>query len=320
MATQSSHEAWATPLAPSTHGEPAAGNPCDSSPDPNMDSGEALEKQGDQPESPNPGLHDNLPPQGPNPEMAEEENNDILGLSFPRKLWRIMEDLAFTSVHWNGEGDMVVIKADRFQTEVLLCRGMDQIFETDSIKSFIYELKLYGFIKICPLGCSAENNLMIYHNSNFQRDKPLLLQNILKRKKRAVATRHSPRLQHNLTPSRQSFVSSYLWSMGSVAGRSRANHLPSEQGGPSGKGMSSNATSVQLATSGRESTAQMPESPPEYPACASVMALYNTCSSILMVALSVTAPKEAPSAEEEQGESSDYKCVLCEQVKDKPNP
>ncbi|KAB0340450.1 hypothetical protein FD755_024740 [Muntiacus reevesi] len=317
MASQSSHEAWATPPAPSTDGKPAAGNPCDSSPDPNMDSGEALEKQADQPESPDPSLHDNLPPQGPNPEMAEEENNDILGLCFPRKLWRIMEDLAFTSVHWNGEGDMVVIKADRFQTEVLLCRGMDQIFETDSIKNFIYELNLYGFIKICPLGCSAENNLM--------RDKPLLLQNILKRKKRAVATRHSPRLHHDFppahrTPSRQSFVSSYLWSMGSVAGRSKASHLPSEQGGPSGKGMSSNATSVQLATSGRESTVQMPESPPEYPACDSVMALYNTCSSILMVALSVTAPKEAPSAEEEQGESSGYKCVLCEQVKDKPNP
>ena len=163
-------------------------------------------------------------------------------------------------------------------------------------------------------------SFQIYHNSNFQRDKPLLLQNILKKKKRAVATRHSPRLHHNLhqqlgkqvqkgtppahrTPSQRSFVSSHLWSMGSVAGWARANHLPSEQGGPSGKGMSSNATSVQLANSGRESTGQMPKSPLEYPACDSVMALYNTCSSILMVALSVTAPNEAPSAEEEQGES-----------------
>ena len=59
------------------------------------------------------GLHDNPRPQGPNPEMAkEEENNAILGLSFPRKLWRIVEDAAFTSVHWNDEGDTVVIEAD----------------------------------------------------------------------------------------------------------------------------------------------------------------------------------------------------------------
>ena len=60
----------------------------------------------------------------------------------------------------------------------------------------------------------------------------------------------------------------------------------------------------------------MPESPPEYPDYDSVMALYNTCYSILTAALSSTAPNEAPGSEEEQGE---YMCVLCEHVKDKPN-
>ena len=53
-----------------------------------------------------------------------------------------MEYNPFTSVHWNDEGDMVVIEADLFHTEVLQCRGADQIFETDSIKSFICELNL----------------------------------------------------------------------------------------------------------------------------------------------------------------------------------
>ena len=57
-------------------------------------------------------------------------------------LWRIVEYNPFTSVHWNDEGDMVVIEADLFHTEVLQCRGADQIFETDSIKSFICELNL----------------------------------------------------------------------------------------------------------------------------------------------------------------------------------
>lgn len=132
------------------------------SPDPNVDSGEALEKQGDQPKSPDPGLHDNLPPQGPKPEMAsKEENNTFLGLSFPRKLWRIVEDAAFTSVHWNDEGDTVVIEADLFQIEVLQRRGMDQIFETDSIKSFIRELNLYGFRKVCPSSHSTGKKLMV---------------------------------------------------------------------------------------------------------------------------------------------------------------
>ena len=31
-------------------------------------------------------------------------------------------------------------------------------------------------------------------------------------------------------------------------------------------------------------------------------------------------PDEAAEAEEEQEESSDYKCTLCEEFKDKPNP
>ncbi|CAI9149066.1 unnamed protein product [Rangifer tarandus platyrhynchus] len=360
MANQSSHEAQAELLAPSTDAEPSAWDPRDSSPDPNVDSGEALEKQGDQPESPDSGLHDNLPPQGPNPEMAnEDENNASFGLSFPRKLWRIVEDATFTSVHWNDKGDTVVIEADLFQMEVLQRRGVDQICETDSIKSFIRELNLYGFRKIRPSGRSAgRKKMMIYRNSNFQRDKPLLLQNIQrkgnprttsqpatgttatpKRKKRVMATRHSPRLRHNeftqetgnkvqkamptacRNPSQCLFVFSDLWSMGSVASQAGGNHLPSEQGGPSGEGPSNSATSVALpATAGRDSTGELPESPPVYPDYESLMTLYNACYSILMAGLLVMAPDEAPESEEEKRDSSDYKCALCEQVKNKPNP
>ena len=122
----------------------------------------ALEKQGDQPRSPDSGLHDNLPQQGLKPQIAnKEENHTFLGLSFPRKLWRIVEDEAFTSVHWNDEGDMVVIEADLFQTEVLQGRGMDRIFETDSIQSFICELNLYEFSKIHPLGRFAGKMMMM---------------------------------------------------------------------------------------------------------------------------------------------------------------
>ena len=147
------------PAGPINLWEPTTGDPCDSSSDPNVDSGEALEKQGDQPKSPDPGLHDNLPPQGPKPEMAnKEENNVVLGLSFPRKLYA-----AFTSVRWNDEGDMVVTEADLFQTEVLQRRGADQIFETESVKSFIRELNLYGFSKICPSCHSAGKKTMVMY-------------------------------------------------------------------------------------------------------------------------------------------------------------
>ena len=72
-----------------------------------------------------------------------------------------MEDVAFTSVHWNNKGDTVVIKADLFQTEVLQGRGVGRIFETDSIQSFICELELYEFSKIHPLGSSEGKKRMM---------------------------------------------------------------------------------------------------------------------------------------------------------------
>ncbi|KAI4545162.1 hypothetical protein MG293_005428 [Ovis ammon polii] len=95
--------------------------------------------------------------QGLNPKTAEEENNAILRLSFPRKLWKIVEDAAFTSTCWNDE----VIEVDLSQMEVLQRRGLDQIFETDSIKSFISELNLYEFSKIHPSGRSAGKMMMM---------------------------------------------------------------------------------------------------------------------------------------------------------------
>ena len=48
------------------------------------------------------------------------------------------------------------------------------------------------------------------------------------------------------------------------------------------------------------------------------MTLYNTYDSIIRGAVSVVAPNEATEAEEEQEESSDYKCTLCEQFKNNP--
>ena len=108
--------------------------------------------------------------------------------------------------------------------------------------------------------------------------------------------------------------------MDSVVRRPRSSHLPSEQGCPSGEGTSSNAMSVPLATAGRDSAGELPKSSPRYPDYGPVMTLYNTCYSILMAGLLVMTPEEALEAEEEQEESSDYKCALCEQLKNKPNP
>ena len=91
-----------------------------------------MEKWWDQPKSPDPGSQENPPHRARTQQQPEESNNAVLGLSFPRKLWIILEDAAFTSVHRNDEADMGVTEADLFQTEDLQHRGMDRIFKTAS--------------------------------------------------------------------------------------------------------------------------------------------------------------------------------------------
>ena len=77
---------------------------------------------------------------------------------------------------------------------------------------------------------------------------------------------------------------------------------------------------VPLVTAGRDSAGELSESSPRYPDYGSAMTLYNTYDSIIRGAVSVVPPNEAAEAEEEQEESSDYKCALCEEFKDKPSP
>lgn len=129
--------------------EPATEPPSHPSPDPKVDSGQVSDGHDDQALSQDPGPHESQAPQEPTqPLTSEEGTGNLLGLSFPRKLWAIVENDAFGSVRWGSEGDTMVIEADLFQSEVLGRRGAERIFETNSLKSFIHQLNLYGFSKI----------------------------------------------------------------------------------------------------------------------------------------------------------------------------
>ncbi|XP_058390861.1 heat shock transcription factor, X-linked member 3-like [Diceros bicornis minor] len=360
MASQSTDQIDQVELAPSGNGESAIGVPSNSSLVPNLDSREVLENHSDQAMSQDPGPQDDPRPQDPNQGTAHVEENDLLGLSFPRKLWMLAEDSAFTSVRWNDDGDTVIIEEDLFQREILNRRGAARIFETDSLKTFIRQLNLHGFSKIRSDNSSAHSpgnkRIMIYRNPNFQRHKPLLIENIRrrgdlriiacpgtsattpKRKKQVAATRHSPRIHRN-EPTKETnkkaqkeapnaqgpsgswwFTCSGICSVTCVARRAMGNHHPSEPGSPSGEGPSRNDMFVPLATARRDGIGEPPASPPDYSDYDFVMSLYNTCYFILLAALSVMSAYEAPDEDEEQEGSSDHKRVLCEQCKDNPGP
>lgn len=76
------------------------------------------------------------------------EDNDFLSLTFPKKLWKIVESDQFKSLWWDDDGNCVVIDEELFKKEVLERKGPLRIFETDCMKSFIRQLNLYGFSKM----------------------------------------------------------------------------------------------------------------------------------------------------------------------------
>ncbi|KAK1346516.1 hypothetical protein QTO34_000372 [Cnephaeus nilssonii] len=358
MASQSNHEIHEAKLAPSEDGQPPIMVQYDTSPDPHVGPREALERHGGQEESQDPSPQDTPQPQDPNQSAANVEGNNILhGPSFPRKLWRIVEDDAFMSVHWNDDGDTVIIEENLFQREILCRRGEEQIFESNSLKSFIYLLNLHGFIKIRPGDssvCSAENKIMIYQNSNFQRDKPWLLKNIKAqgnqvthvcpgpsatpstRKKKMASTRHSPRIhqedskkeaeqkaqetdKNDWGPSAaQAFEFSVLQPLSSA----REAQCPSAASGSSGEDTSRNVMFVPTATAGTDGTGDLSPNPQNEPVQGSVMSLYNICYSVLISGLSDMAlPEDPDQAEEEEHEGSlDNKCSFSEQFKDNAAP
>lgn len=188
----------------------------------------------------------------------------------------------------------------------------------------------------------------MYRNCNFQRDKPLLIENVkrkynmmitacpragrttAKRKKEVAPTRQSLRIQlkkcakeadksaQEEGPNAQGpSMFSDILSIGNTARCAMEDSSSSEPGGPSGEGTSSNTMFAPTATATRGGAGELPSHPSGY---GSFMSLYHICYSILLAGLSVMAPHEAPEGDVEDEGSSDYKRAFCEHFKANPSP
>nr|XP_020656674.1 heat shock transcription factor, Y-linked-like [Pogona vitticeps] len=137
------------------------------------------------------------------------EDNDFLSLTFPKKLWKIVESDQFKSLWWDEDGNCVVIDEELFKKEVLERKGQLRIFETDCMKSFIRQLNLYGFSKMRQnfqrsaslveflaeeKAAYAFSKLQFYHNPNFKRGCP----HLLARCKRRVGIKNTPPMAFSL--------------------------------------------------------------------------------------------------------------------------
>ncbi|KFO37101.1 hypothetical protein H920_01508 [Fukomys damarensis] len=201
----------------------------------------------------------------------------------------------------------------------------------------------------------------IYYNVNFQRDKPGLLEHIWRKgdlrnpamrgtctpillrnpawqgidepnpkKKKWVATRHSPRFPR--ADSRESqgeapqdegprrpppIVFSGIWALKSIAGNTLDNQVPQVPRGPSKEGATGNGTAVPSATATEQGACEEPSSSSAYRDHCALMSLYNACYSIVLSAQTAKSPDELPDEEEEE---EDFKSVLCEHLTDNPQP
>ncbi|XP_069429503.1 heat shock transcription factor, Y-linked-like [Ovis canadensis] len=125
-----------------------------------------------------------------------DDGNGFLSLTFPQKLWNIVESDQFVSIWWDDTGTCIVINEELFKKEVLERKDPFRIFETKSMKSLIRQLNLYGFHKkrqtvqrsaSLPAFLEEENNISLlsklqtYYNPNFKRGHPQLLVRIQRR-------------------------------------------------------------------------------------------------------------------------------------------
>ncbi|CAM9157099.1 unnamed protein product [Rangifer tarandus platyrhynchus] len=76
-----------------------------------------------------------------------DELNDFISRNFPQKLWKIVESDQFKSIWWDESGTSIVINEVVFKKEVLERKAPFRIFETNSMKSLVRQLNLYGFRK-----------------------------------------------------------------------------------------------------------------------------------------------------------------------------
>ena len=71
------------------------------------------------------------------------------GQSFPFRLWHLLNHEEFKNVvHWSPDGNCIVFPVESEFVEKVLKRTKARIFKTESMKSFVRQLNLYGFHKV----------------------------------------------------------------------------------------------------------------------------------------------------------------------------
>ncbi|XP_066214115.1 heat shock transcription factor, Y-linked-like [Saccopteryx leptura] len=77
-----------------------------------------------------------------------EVENNFLAMTFPRKLWKIVQNDQVKSIWWDENRTSIVINEELFKKDILEREAPFKIFEIKNIKSMVRQLNFYGFNKI----------------------------------------------------------------------------------------------------------------------------------------------------------------------------
>ncbi|POI28282.1 hypothetical protein CIB84_007968 [Bambusicola thoracicus] len=157
------------------------------------------------------------------PRSSSEESAGLASvfssLSFPQKLWVLVESDQVKSIQWGHGGNCIVIQEEMFKVEVLAREAPARAFESTCMKSFARQLNLYGFTKVprhlersfLPQfldegeAFAAHRKLLLYSSPHFRRDYPQLLGHCKRRvaHKRRAMPASTPALQEVLNKNPQ---------------------------------------------------------------------------------------------------------------------
>ncbi|XP_047657327.1 uncharacterized protein LOC125138940 isoform X2 [Tachysurus fulvidraco] len=98
--------------------------------------------------------------------------------NFPINLWNLVNDPQICSICWDDSGEGILICPESFKAEVLSKANKEKIFRTTNFISFVRQLNLYGFRKVCPdykISLKQVGFIQHFYNPNFKRANPELL-------------------------------------------------------------------------------------------------------------------------------------------------
>eukprot|EP00794_Sanderia_malayensis_P007740 gene7740-8580_t len=130
---------------------------------------------------------DYMTPQAPLSLIVQQSltYDSIDGQNFPYKLWFLINNPAFSDViHWSRDGLAVVFPDDKLFVQKVLKRKEGKIFKTESLKSFVRQLNLYGFRKVmCDKYDAITRSKLgsMFDHESFLQGRPDLLEYVKRR-------------------------------------------------------------------------------------------------------------------------------------------